>query len=143
MIKLEIKLNNGVVLNAVAVNGRSRYFQNADRDTLEFQFTKANTEQTLEELDILFSDPANTSKIVISDESGSYVYDNYTLKVSVSLIPVTIEKETDVAPATIEDRYSIVLAQRTYSELKIDLIEEQLALTQQAVDILLGGEDNE
>jgi len=140
---LEIKLNNGVVLNAVAVNGRSRYFQNADRDTLEFQFTKANTEQTLEELDILFSDPANTSKIVISDESGSYVYDNYTLKVSVSLIPVTIEKETDVAPATIEDRYSIVLAQRTYSELKIDLIEEQLALTQQAVDILLGGEDNE
>lgn len=140
---MEIKLNNGVVLNAVAVNGRSRYFQNADRDTLEFQFTKANTEQTLEELDILFSDPANTSKIVISDESGSYVYDNYTLKVSVSLIPVTIEKETDVAPATIEDRYSIVLAQRTYSELKIDLIEEQLALTQQAVDILLGGEDNE
>ena len=143
MIKLEIKLNNGVVLNAVAVNGRSRYFQNADRDTLEFQFTKANTEQTLEELDILFSDPANTSKIVISDESGSYVYDNYTLKVSVSLIPVTIEKETDVAPAIVEDRYSIVLAQRTYSELKIDLIEEQLALTQQAVDILLGGEDNE
>lgn len=125
-----VKLINKKELEAIQVNGSTRHFQSANRDSLEFQFSKTIPE-TFEELDTIFSDSKNTSKITLSDEVSQYIHDNYTLKVQMALIPVVITPAADESPEITEERYSIVMAQKTYQELQM----EELQAT---VDALLG-----
>lgn len=126
---MQIILNNGTELEAIVVNGQTRYFQGANRDSLEFQFAKT-IPQTFEELDELFSNPDNTSKITLNGGETSYIHDNYTLKVQMALIPVIVTPATDSSPEVVEERYSVIMAQKTYSEIQLESLVE-------AVDILV------
>jgi len=127
---MKVILNNGTELTAEVVNGSTRHFQGASRDSLEFQFLKA-IPQTFGELDTLFSNSENTSKVTLDNNGTAYVHDNYTLKVSMGLIPVEIAKATDTTDAIFEERYTVVMAQKTYAEMEIEAL-------QKSVDILTG-----
>lgn len=136
---MKVILNNGTELEVIVVNGSSKQFQGANRDSLEFQFAKA-IPQTFEELNTLFSNQNNTNKITLTSDTASYIHDNYSLKVSMGLIPVTLAIATDTTPEITEERYSIIMAQKSYKEIELENLNKQLATTQEAVDfILMGG----
>lgn len=126
---MKVLLSNGTELDAIVVNGSSRHFQGASRDSLEFQFAKT-IPQTFDELDTLFSNSLNTSKITLVSDTASYIHDNYSLKVQMALIPVVIAVATDTTPEVVEERYSVVMARKTYSELQMESLQE-------TVDILV------
>ncbi len=126
---MKLTLNNGTELDIIVANGSSRYFQGENRDSLEFQLSKS-IPQTFEELDELFSNPSNTSKITLSEGETSYIHDNYTLKVQMALMPVVIMPATDTEPEVVEERYSIIMAQKTYKEIQLESLIE-------TVDILV------
>lgn len=114
-----IKLNNGTELQGIVANGSARHFQGANRDSIEFQLPKT-LPITFDELDGLFSNPMNTSKIKIATDTAEYIHDNYSLKVSIGLIPVMIQTATDTQEEVVEERYSVVMAQKTYKEIQMD-----------------------
>lgn len=120
---MRLTLNNGTELDIIIANGSSRYHQGENRDSLEFQLSKS-IPQTFEELDELFSNPSNTSKITLSEGETSYIHDNYTLKVQMALIPVVITPATDTEPEITEERYSIIMAQKTYKEIQLESLIE-------------------
>ena len=104
-------------LNAISVTGSTQFFQGTQRRTLEFRFSPNDTD--FETLNAVFDNP---KQITLTDDDGSYVYDNYTLRVSMSLAPAMVTPETDTEPAVYENRYTVVMAQKTYSELEIEAL---------------------
>lgn len=118
-----IKLNNGTELQGIVANGSTRHFQGANRDSIEFQLPKT-LPITFDELDALFSNSSNTSKIKIATDTAEYIHDNYSLKVSIGLIPVVIQSATDTQEEVVEERYSVVMAQKTYKEIQMDSLVE-------------------
>ena len=118
-----IKLKNGTELQGIVANGSTRHFQGANRDSIEFQLPKT-LPITFDELDGLFSNPLNTSKIKIITDTAEYIHDNYSLKVSIGLIPVVIQAATDTQEEVVEERYSVVMAQKTYKEIQMDSLVE-------------------
>lgn len=125
---MKVILNNGTELEAIQVNGQSRYFQGANRDSLEFQFAKDAV--TFEQLDMLFAEPENTKQITLQQGEEIYLHENYSMRVSMGLAPVVITPTTDTAPEVAEERYSVVMAQKTY-------VETQQQALQETVDMLV------
>lgn len=123
---MQLKFSDSTVLDVLAVNGKSTYFQGAQRDSLEIQIAKSAI--TFDALDALTS-AANTAHLTLIDGDKQYVHDNYSLRVSLALRPVEITPATADSPAVTEDRLVVTLAQLTYTEL-------QLAGQAQAVDAL-------
>ncbi|MDF2570488.1 MAG: hypothetical protein K0R55_2092 [Sporomusa sp.] len=138
-----INLNNGETLNPIAINAATRYFQGLTRDCIELQFSK--TEVTFEQLDALFSDQENTKRLIIEsapteDAEGNvitpqHLHENYTLRVSLGLVPVVLATATSTTPEITEERYSVIMAQKTYAEVEQDAMKERLA---QLEALLLG-----
>jgi len=124
---MKVILNNGTALNAILVNGQNRYFQGANRDSLEFQFAKDAV--TFDQLDTLFAAPENTKRITLQQGEKTYLHENYSLRVSLNLAPVMITPATGTEPEVTEERYSVVMAQKSYVELQQEALQE-------AVDIL-------
>lgn len=125
---MKVILNNRTELEAIQVNGQSQYFQGANRDSLEFQFPKDAV--TFEQLDILFSEPENTKRIALQQGEETYLHENYTLRVSMGLAPVVITPASGTVPEVTEERYSAIMAQKTYAELQLEAMRE-------TVDILV------
>ncbi|QOX63659.1 hypothetical protein FRZ06_10000 [Anoxybacterium hadale] len=125
---MKVILNNGAELDAILVNGQTRYFQGANRDSLEFQFSKDAV--AFDHLDTLFIEPENTKRITLQQGEKTYLHENYTLRVSMGLAPVVITPATGTEPEVIEERYSVVMAQKTYAELLLEAMQE-------TVDILV------
>ena len=119
---MQIKMNNETTLEAMAVNGASRYFQGANRDSLEIQLEKGK--YTLESLDALTGNPENTKKVTILDGENEYIHDNYTLRAELSVHPVQTTSETAEGPAMYEERVCIVLAQKSYAELELESLRD-------------------
>lgn len=120
---MKVILNNGTELQGIVANGSTRHFQGASRDSIEFQLPKT-LPITFDELDGLFSNPMNTSKIKIATDTAEYIHDNYSLKVSIGLIPVVIQSATDTQEEVVEERYSVVMAQKTYKEIQLESLVE-------------------
>jgi hypothetical protein len=125
---MQITLNNGATLDALVVNGSKRHFQGESRDSLEIQFAKEAV--SFEQLDSLFGEPENTKRIILQQGDEMYLHENYILRVSLSLSPVVVTPATDTDPEVTEERYSVVMAQKTYKEMQIESLQE-------TVDILV------
>jgi hypothetical protein len=123
---MKITLNNGATLDALAVNGSKRHFQGELRDSLEIQFAKE--EVNFGQLDTLFLEPENTKRIILQQGDEMYLHENYILRVSLSLSPVVVTPATDTEPEVTEERYSIVLAQKTYKEAQMESLRETVDL---------------
>ena len=124
---MQVKFNDGTVLDVLLVNGKSIYAQGTQRDALEIQIAKDTI--TFDALDALTGNAANTSKLTLIDGENQYEHDNYSIRAELALRPVEITPATGTDPAVTEDRLVVVLAQLTYTEL-------QLAAQAQAVDAL-------
>ncbi len=127
---MKVILNNGTELSAILVNGSTRHFQGENRDSLEFQFAKSAV--TFDQLDTLFAEPENTKRITLQQEGSeeTYLHENYFLRVSLSLAPVVTAPSTDTEPEVTEERYSVIMAQKTYAEMQQEALQE-------TVDILV------
>lgn len=125
---MQVKFNDGTLLDVLSVNGKSAYFQNVQRDALEIQIAKDKT--TFDALDALTGSSSNTGKLTVIDGDKQYEYDNYSLRVSLALCPVVTATATSTTAAVTEDRLCVTLAQLTYAEL-------QIAELQSTVDALV------
>ena len=121
---MKVILNNNTEMEAILINGSIRFFQGTNRDGLEFQFSKDAV--TFEQLDMLFADPENTKRITLQQEGSeeTYLHENYSLRVSLGLAPIVITPATDTEPEVIEDRYSVIMAQKTYAEMQQEALQE-------------------
>lgn len=136
---MQVKFNDGTVLDALAVNGKSVYFQGAQRDSLEIQIAK--TAATFDALDTLTGSAANTGKLRLIDGEQQYVHDNYSIRTELALKPVVVTPATGSDPAVTEDRLVVTLAQLTYTELQLAAqVQAVDALGRQVVALTLGGE---
>ncbi len=111
---MQIKLNDNAPIDVIGVNGKSSYFQGANRDAFEIQFAK-NT-MTFSQLDNLTVNGAK--KIILIDGDKQFVHDNYCLRAGLALKPFVIIAATSTTPEVTEDRLCVTLAQMTYLEVQ-------------------------
>lgn len=113
----QITLKNGTTVDVVQINGQGRFFQGANRDSLEFHFPKEGN--SFETLEPLFTE-ANTAKITVTNDAGSFVYNDYSLKAGMALVPVVITPAQGTDPEVSEERYTVTMAQKTYAEKQLE-----------------------
>ena len=119
---MKIRLANGSELTPVSITGGPRYVQGQTRDTLNFIFPAS---ESMEALDTVFS-TANSETITIQEDSGTEnIHKAYTVRAALGKEPVEVTPATAEAPAVYEERITVSMAQRTY-------IETQLAMLQAA-----------
>ena len=119
---MQIKFNNGVTVDVLSVNGSSRYFQGANRDSLEIQIAREAID--FEGLEELTADSSNTDRLVFIDGDTEYVHDGYSLRAELSVRPIRTGEETTDTPASYEERICVVLAQKTYAEKELESLRE-------------------
>lgn len=137
---MQVKFADGTVLDVLVVNGKSVYFQGAQRDSLEIQLAK--TTVTFDALDTLTGNAANTGKLTLIDGDSQYVHDNYSIRAELALRPVVVTPATGTDPAVTEDRLVVTLAQLTYTELQAAQLAAAQSTQAQAIaelSILVGG----
>ncbi|MDD4565739.1 MAG: hypothetical protein PHE79_09745 [Eubacteriales bacterium] len=127
----QITLSNGTTIDVVQINGQSRFFQGANRDTLEFHFVKSGN--SFDNLDALFT-ATNTARIIVSGEPvpdgnggvtiPQYFYDDYSLRAGMALIPIVVTPADGTNPEVTEERYTVTMAQKTYTEKQMESLQE-------------------
>jgi len=98
-------------LNAFQINASKRFYQNANRESLEI-FFDPNT-VSFETLRTVFSDPNKLSSIVID---GKYLYEDYSLRIKLALESAVTSEATPTSPEVTEERFVVIIAQSTYIE---------------------------
>ena len=129
---MQLKFNNNTMVDVLTINGGSRYFQGANRDSLEIQLDKGK--YSFDELDKLTGNPANTAKFTILDGEEQFVHENYVLRVELAIRAVEVSPANSAAAAVIEEHVCIILAQKTYMETQLDALRS-------AVDTLTAGKE--
>ena len=126
---MKIILNNNAELTPINAIGGNKYVQGANRDILTFVFP---ADMDLAELDGIFT-AKNCESIVIEGETGFYIHQGYTVRCELSKTTVCIAPETEGNPAVYEERIHVVMGQRTYSEAKMEEMEEALTMILEGV----------
>ncbi|OCN01817.1 hypothetical protein A7X67_03335 [Clostridium sp. W14A] len=111
---MQLKLNDGTTLDALAVNEKSVYAQGAQRKAIEIQADKSQ----FDALNTATADSGKTAEITIMDESGAYVHSNYCIRTEMALKPIMVTPATDTATEVDEERACVTLAQLTYLEVQ-------------------------
>lgn len=132
---MKIILANGTELHPILVTGGGRHINGANRDTLNFIFPQ---NASLDELDALFTDTnCETIKLYETTDDGAeleYIHSGYTIRAELSRTPVVVREATDTTEAIVENRVTVSMAQRTYTE-------KQVAEQGEVIDYLLNGEE--
>ena len=132
---MKIKLSNGTVLSPILATGETRYVQGANRDTLNFIFPAT---EGMEALDAAFS-AENCESITVLEAvevpdgtttEQSYLHKGYTIRAGLKKEAVEVTPVTEEAEAIYEDRITVSMSQRTYTE-------SQLASLTDTVDVLV------
>ena len=132
---MNIKLSNGTVLSPILATGETRYVQGANRDTLNFIFPAT---EGMEALDAAFS-AENCESITVLEAvevpdgtttEQSYLHKGYTIRAGLKKEAVEVTPATEEAEAVYEDRLTVSMSQRTYTE-------SQLASLTDTVDVLV------
>ena len=123
---MKIILANGGELAPIMVTGGKRTVQGADRDTLAFVFSGS---EDMTALDAAF-DTAACESITIVEGEEQYVHKGYTVRAELSKKSVEVTPATERTEAVYENRITVAMAQRTYTE-------SQLASLTDTVDVLV------
>ena len=118
---LKIKFANNTEAECLVPLETEEFYNGHSRRTLTIQCPV--DAESLDVLNALLSDEANTASITIEDdaESGTVaVYVGYVLMLKLAVEPVQTAPETSETPAAYENRIIVKLGKRTY-------IEQQLA----------------
>ena len=127
---MKIILANGTELNPILVMGAPRIAQGATRDTLSFVFP---ADMGMDALDAAFTAEACESINIIGDDESEAIHKAYTVRAELKKEAVVVAPATDSTEAVFEDRITVSMAQRTYSETKMLEMEE-------ALNLILSGE---
>jgi hypothetical protein len=119
---MKIIFNDGTEMECIQVNGMMRNIQGTNRDSLDVVFSPAI--YTIADIDTVFSDPNKLTKITLQNNDSIGVYEHYTLRTGLQLAPFVIEGETPTSPATVEQRITVTIAQKTYSEMQQDSLQD-------------------
>ena len=125
---MKIKLANGAELYPILVTGGPKHVQGMSRDTLTFVFPEG---VSLDEADRLFSE-ANCETLSLYEETelmqedGStvtgeieHVHKGYTIRAELARKPVETKPATTDTAAAYENRVTVSMAQRNYSETQV------------------------
>lgn len=126
----QLKLGNGTIIPMTRVQGKpSSYPIVGNRDYIEF-YVDQNQVISLDNLDKLTQEAAgNTDAMTLItddvDANGKPTHteaplSHYTYRVECGKTTTLISPETGTSPAKYQERVHIVLAQRTFSEVKLE-----------------------
>lgn len=124
---MTIKLANGKELNPIVVKGASSYVQGENRDTLSFIFPAS---ESMEALDDAFTESACETITIIGNDGSESIYKAYTIRAELKKATVEVEPPTAESAAVTEERITVSMSQRTYTESRLA-----------ALNILLTGEE--
>lgn len=113
---MKIKLANNAELNPIMVTGAQTYVQGAKRDTLTFVFSAT---ESMEALDKAFSVTACESITIIGDDGSESIHKAYTIRAKVEKALVEVIPATAEAGEVTEERITVSMAQRTYTETQL------------------------
>lgn len=119
---MTIKLTNGVELNPITAIGGNKIVQGESRDTLFFVFPE---ETSLDELDALFS-AVNCETITVVEGETEYIHSGYTVRAELKRSPEVVTPATDTEAEVIENRVTVSMSQRTYTENQIAEMQKEL-----------------
>lgn len=124
---VKIKLNDNTQIEALVVNSSTQYIKGYNREVLEFVFNAEGN--SMDVLSKTFSDPNKTRKITIINGSEEYIHTGYIVHTQklISLTEDLVEQETNERPARYEKRIKVELAQQTFSEKKLEELEESFS----------------
>ena len=125
---MKVILNNGIEVTPNIVTGEKRNVQNARRDALTFVFGDAS----LEEIDNTFTAEACETITIIEGEEV-HKYNGYTIRAELVKEVVETKQATAETPAEYENRVSVTMAERTYSETVLAKLAQESTDTQIAV----------
>ena len=125
---MKIILANGKELSPILVTGGPRNIQGASRDTLSFIFP---ADVSMESIDVAFSAEACEKITIIGDDGSENIHTGYTIRAELSKKSVEVTPATEEAEAVYEDRITVSMSQRTYTET-------QLAELNDAMNALIG-----
>lgn len=127
---MKIILVDGTELTPIIVTGEKRNIQGASRDTLNFVFS---ADAGMDTLDAVFTSNNCESIKIVDDSNSEYIHKAYTIRADLNKKSVEITPATSDTAAVYEDRITVSMAQRTYTET-------QLAENTAALNVLLTGE---
>ena len=144
---MKIIFNDNTEKSLIMVTGESMFVQGANRDTLTFVFDDTNT---LDGLDELFTEERCEKFILVEDEQideigtrvggNYYVHSNYTVRVGIEKVAEKTDEKTDDGADVYVNRIKVKMAQRTYGENQLKILQEELINTQIALlDLYEGG----
>lgn len=119
---MKIILTNGTELEPIIVTGNKKTVQGASRDVLSFIFSE---DVSLDEMDRLFS-VENCETITIIDGENEYIYNGYVIRAELTRSPVEVSPATESNAAVIENRVTVSMGQRTYTETQIASLTETI-----------------
>ena len=127
---MKIILVDGTELTPIIVTGEKRNIQGASRDTLNFVFS---ADAGMDTLDAVFTSNNCESIKIVDDSDSEYIHKAYTIRADLNKKSVEITPATSDTAAVYEDRITVSMAQRTYTETR-------LAENTAALNVLLTGE---
>lgn len=128
-----VKFADGSSFSALVVNEANPVtIQGAKRESVEMQFAKAD----FDALNTATADSSKTAEFTITNDSGSYVHDNYSIRAEMALKTVMVTPETSTTAEVDEERACVTLAQLTYLEVQQAAQQAQIdALTLAALGV--------
>lgn len=120
---MKIKLANGKELNAIMVMGEPRHVQGATRDVLSFLFPPS---MGLEAIDAAFTESACETITIVEDSGDKHIHKAYTIRAELKKAPVEVSPATAESEAVVEDRITVSMAQRTYTETRLAALSKLL-----------------
>lgn len=111
---MTIKFLNGTNFEYLNALETEEYFNGASRRTLTFECNVGVT--SVDELNTLLSNEANTAHITLSNGNTTNVYDSYVLKLKCGIENKLVQPETPESAAVYEDKLIFKLGRRTFVE---------------------------
>ncbi len=113
---MKIILANGNELTPVAVTGEHRYIQGINRDVLSFVFPPSDG---LAAVDAAFTESACETITIVEDDGREFIHKAYTIRAELKKAPVEVSPATPESEAVVEERITVSMAQRTYTETRL------------------------
>lgn len=144
-----IILADGTKLNHIGATGATKYVQGANRDTITFEFDASYsvdelrnlfTEQNCEVIDIVTEEVVTLEDGTEQTIATDNYHEGYVIRAEVAEKIKELTPSTGTTPAVTETRVFVTMAQRTYMEMQLADITEEITNTQLALcEIYEGG----
>lgn len=113
---MQIKFNNGKILNCLESLEQEEYYNGSSRRTLTVKLDKS---YSMDELNKLVSDTSNIESIKVTADTWENIYDSYTMKLRLGIEQNLVTEETPETPSVYEEVVVLKLGRPTYIERQL------------------------